>query len=102
MFINQELADIEKAVASAVELLKVGGRLVVITFHSLEDRLVKTCLKHFAKADLLPIHIPVKAIDIKQPILTLLGKRQATAEEVQDNPRARSAMMRIAQKNDET
>lgn len=101
MFVNQELADIEKAVAAAVDLLKVGGRLVVITFHSLEDRLVKTCLKHFAKADLLPIHIPVKAIDIKQPILTLLGKQQATAEEVQHNPRARSAMMRIAQKNHE-
>lgn len=101
IFINQELIDIEKAIAAAVDILRVGGRLVVITFHSLEDRLVKTCFKHFAKADVLPIHIPVKAVDIKQPILTLLGKQQATTEEVQNNSRARSAMMRIAQKNHE-
>lgn len=101
MFINQELADIEKAMDSAIDLLRVGGRLVVITFHSLEDRLVKTCFKHFAKADTLPSYIPVKAKDLAEPVLVLLGKQQATEQEVQTNPRARSAMLRIAQKNHE-
>lgn len=82
-----------------VELLAPAGRLVVISFHSLEDRIVKRFLRDYAQADRLPARLPVRARDIAPPRLRLIGKAQRPgAGEIVVNPRARSAMMRIAER----
>ena len=100
IFINNELGDLEAGLEAALEVLEVGGRLVVISFHSLEDRIVKQFMRRHAKgeADTLPRDLPIipeKFI----PKLKLLGKPQyASAEEVKKNPRSRSAVMRVAEK----
>lgn len=98
--INNELADLEHALAAALEVLSVGGRLVVISFHSLEDRIVKHFMRRHAKgeADLLPRHLPIQS-RVFEPRLQLIGKPQyASEQEVVENPRARSAIMRVAEK----
>lgn len=82
-----------------VELLAPAGRLVVISFHSLEDRIVKRFLRDNAQADHLPARLPVRARDIAPARLRLIGKAQRPgAGEVAANPRARSAVMRIAER----
>ncbi|MBM7061610.1 16S rRNA (cytosine(1402)-N(4))-methyltransferase RsmH [Pseudomonas sp. UL073] len=98
--INSELADLERGLDAALEALEVGGRLVVISFHSLEDRIVKLFMRKHAKgeADKLPRNLPV-AIKPFEPRIKLLGKPQyASDEEVKANPRSRSAVMRVAEK----
>ncbi len=100
IFINNELGDLETGLDAALEALEVGGRLVVISFHSLEDRIVKQFMRRHAKgeADTLPRDLPIipKAF---VPRLKLLGKPQyASAEELKANPRSRSAVMRVAEK----
>ncbi len=100
IFINNELGDLERGLDAALEALDVGGHLVVISFHSLEDRIVKQFMRRHAKgeADKLPRDLPIipKAFE---PRLKLLGKPQyASDEEVKANPRARSAIMRVAEK----
>ncbi|TBU97320.1 16S rRNA (cytosine(1402)-N(4))-methyltransferase RsmH [Stutzerimonas kirkiae] len=100
IFINNELGDLERGLEAALEALEVGGRLVVISFHSLEDRIVKQFMRRQAKgeADNLPRDLPIipKAFE---PRLKLLGKPvYASAEETRANPRSRSAVMRIAEK----
>lgn len=82
-----------------VELLAPAGRLVVISFHSLEDRIVKRFLRDNARADHLPARLPVRARDIAPARLRLVGKAQRPeAGEIAANPRARSAVMRIAER----
>ena len=98
--VNNELGDLERGLDAALEGLAVGGRLVVISFHSLEDRIVKQFMKRQAKgeADKLPRDLPIipKAFE---PRLKLLGKPIYAAEaEVKANPRSRSAVMRVAEK----
>jgi 16S rRNA (cytosine1402-N4)-methyltransferase len=98
--VNNELGDLEQGLDAALESLTVGGRLVVISFHSLEDRIVKQFMRKHAKgeADKLPRDLPVRhaAFD---PRLKLLGKPQyASEEELKANPRSRSAVMRVAEK----
>lgn len=98
--INNELGDLERGLDAALESLAVGGRLVVISFHSLEDRIVKQFMRKHAKgeADNLPRHLPIipKAFE---PRLKLLGKPIfASDAEVKANPRSRSAVMRVAEK----
>lgn len=96
--INNELTELQAALKGALESLKIGGRLVVISFHSLEDRIVKQFMKSHASAkDLMPdLPIPIYANEVR---LRLIGKAQkASLQECKNNPRARSAILRIAEK----
>lgn len=100
IFVNNELGDLEVGLNAALETLEVGGRLVVISFHSLEDRIVKLFMRKHAKGeqDKLPRDLPIipKAFE---PRLKLIGKAQFASEaEQKANPRSRSAVMRIAEK----
>ncbi|MDE3738482.1 MULTISPECIES: 16S rRNA (cytosine(1402)-N(4))-methyltransferase RsmH [Pseudomonas] len=98
--VNNELGDLEQGLDAALESLAVGGRLVVISFHSLEDRIVKLFMRKHAKgeADKLPRDLPVRQA-VFEPRLKLLGKPQyASDEELKANPRSRSAVMRVAEK----
>ncbi|MEI7612382.1 MAG: 16S rRNA (cytosine(1402)-N(4))-methyltransferase RsmH [Betaproteobacteria bacterium] len=97
--VNQELEQLALVLPQAVNALKVGGRLVVISFHSLEDRIVKRFMREHASVDTLPKNLPLRSIDLPQPPLQLVGKPvKASAEEIASNPRARSAVMRVAEK----
>ncbi len=100
IYINNELGDLETGLDAALEALEVGGRLVVISFHSLEDRIVKQFMRRHAKgeADQLPRGLPVMPKPF-EPRLKLIGKAQFASEaEVRANPRSRSAVMRVAEK----
>ena len=97
--INQELGQLALALPQAVQLLRPGGRLVVICFHSLEDRIVKNFMREQSTADSLPKSLPLRADQLPAPKLRLVGKAvKASAAEVDVNPRARSAVMRVAEK----
>ena len=97
--VNDELGEVERLLACALDLLKTGGRLAVISFHSLEDRLVKTACAEWAKGCTCPPDFPV-CVCGKTPKARPVGKRPITAgeQELTDNPRARSAKLRIAEK----
>lgn len=97
--INQELRQLEVALPQALGLLKPGGRLVVISFHSLEDRIVKNFMRDQSTADALPKGLPLRADQLPKPKLRLVGKAvKPSAAEIDANPRARSAVMRVAEK----
>ena len=97
--INQELRQLEVALPQALGLLKPGGRLVVISFHSLEDRIVKNFMRNESIADDLPKGLPLRADQLPKPKLRLVGKPvKPSAAEIGANPRARSAVMRVAEK----
>lgn len=97
--INQELEEIKQVLAQSVELLRPAGRLVVISFHSLEDRLVKHFIRQESGRKNNPGRLPVMEKDIQQGMLKKIAKAiRATREEVDKNPRSRSAVMRIAEK----
>ena len=99
IFINQELEEVEKVLPQAVASLRTGGRLVVIAFHSLEDRIVKRFMQNAAKADHLPSKLPIRANEVNDATLRIIGKPvRPTDAEVSANPRARSAIMRTAEK----
>ncbi len=96
---NQELRQLEVVLPQALDLLKPGGRLVVISFHSLEDRIVKNYLRQQSTADALPKNLPLRADQLPKPKMRLVGKAiRASEAEVAANPRARSAVMRVAEK----
>jgi 16S rRNA (cytosine1402-N4)-methyltransferase len=96
--LNQELEELSLALPQCVELLRPGGRLVVISFHSLEDRIAKRFLRDNAR-DRLPSRLPLRADELPRPPLKLIGRPlRPSAAEVAANPRARSAVMRIAEK----
>lgn len=98
--VNQELADLEKALPQALDALRIGGRMVVISFHSLEDRIVKQFIRQHEKGEELPHGLPVREKDMRfQSKLKSIGKPvKAGLTELNVNPRARSAIMRIAEK----
>jgi 16S rRNA (cytosine1402-N4)-methyltransferase len=98
--INQELSQIQRLLDSIFEILRVGGRLLVISFHSLEDRLVKRFFKTHSTPAKLPRGLPLRDSELRSVIpLRLMGRAiKAGAEELSSNPRARSAVLRIAER----
>ena len=102
IYLNQELEELSLTLPQCVEILNPGGRLVVISFHSLEDRLVKRFMREAANSDKLPRGLPLRAIEVQRLIcqkLRLVGKAiRASEDEVVANPRARSAVMRAAER----
>ena len=97
IFINRELEDLELGLKAALKLLKPGARLAVISFHSLEDRIVKQFLQAQSKVE-VPRGLPVRDKDLPQSALEIIGRVKPSDEEVRENPRARSAIMRVAEK----
>lgn len=98
--VNNELADLEAGLEAALDALEIGGRLVVISFHSLEDRIVKLFMRKLAKGenDNLPRNLPVR-FEAFVPKIKVHGKPQFAGEvELKANPRSRSAVMRVAEK----
>lgn len=96
--INDELGELESALNQAVDVLADKGRLVAISFHSLEDRIVKRFINEKARGDNFPKHLPITA-DKLNPTLIKIGKAiKPTSNELEENPRARSAVMRVAEK----
>ena len=97
--VNDELGEVERMLAAAPALLNPGGRLAVISFHSLEDRLVKNAYAAWAKGCTCPPDFPV-CVCGKKPSARLVGKRPIVSgqEELEENPRARSAKLRVAEK----
>ena len=98
IYINNELGDLEKLLEKIVEQLRPGGRLVVISFHSLEDRIVKRFMRRQAQGESVPAYLPVTDDQVGRT-MRLVGKAvKPSDEEVSANPRARSAVMRVAEK----
>jgi 16S rRNA (cytosine1402-N4)-methyltransferase len=98
MFINDELGQLERGLAGALEQLAPGGRLAVITFHSLEDRAVKRFMQRESQVDPALNALPLLPAQVR-PRLKLIGRKTRPApDEVQRNPRARSALLRVAER----
>lgn len=97
IFINDELGQVERVLPLSLDLLKQGGRLAVISFHSLEDRLVKRFMRDQSRPEKVDRRLPVLPENMPQPILKLIGK-PIKAVDHDDNVRARSAIMRVAEK----
>jgi 16S rRNA (cytosine1402-N4)-methyltransferase len=96
--VNRELEDLQELLAGALDILRVGGRLVVISFHSLEDRMVKRYMRDMARGEAIPAGVPVPDSALNRR-MRLVGKAvKASGGEVADNTRARSAIMRVAEK----
>jgi 16S rRNA (cytosine1402-N4)-methyltransferase len=97
--INQELAQLSLVLPQAVAALRPGGRLAVISFHSLEDRIVKRFLRDESRAPRLPSRLPLRAAELPPPRLKRVGKPiTPSAQEIAANPRARSAILRVAER----
>jgi len=99
IFLNQELEELSLTLPQCADLLVPGGRLVVISFHSLEDRLVKRFIRSQQDRDNLPANFPVRAVDLPPSRLVAVGRAiRASAQEISANPRARSAVLRVAER----
>ena len=99
IFINDELALLERALVDALECLAPGGRLVVISFHSLEDRIVKRFIRDRSRGPTLPRRLPLPVDSLPAPELVTVGRaRRPAASEIEANPRARSAVLRAARR----
>ncbi len=101
IYLNGELEELARVLPECVTHLKAGGRLAVISFHSLEDRIVKRFMRDMAEGDKLPRAVPIRASEVPQGKLHLVGKAvRAAGAEVNANPRARSAVLRVAERSD--
>ncbi len=98
IFVNKELEDLEIGLAAAYESLAPGGRMVVISFHSLEDRIVKQFFASKAKVVQPDRRLPIRDADLPKPQMRLISRIKPSEEEVLRNPRARSAIMRVAER----
>ncbi|MFT3928682.1 MAG: 16S rRNA (cytosine(1402)-N(4))-methyltransferase RsmH [Spongiibacteraceae bacterium] len=96
--INNELGDLERLLDDVLDLLAIGGRLAVISFHSLEDRIVKRFIRQQVRGDELPAYIPVQASELHVRMRAIGKAIQPSAAEIESNPRSRSAVLRVAQK----
>ena len=98
IFINKELEDLETGLSAAYAMLAPGARMSVISFHSLEDRMVKQFLASKAKVEQPDRRLPIRAVDLPQPLMKLIAKTKPSSLEVEANPRARSAVLRVAER----
>lgn len=96
--VNQELSDLIEVLEQSIDVLAINGRLVVISFHSLEDRIVKKFMQKQEKGEEIPVEIPIKSDDIKQHFRRIGKAIKPVKAEVQQNIRARSAVLRIGEK----
>ena len=98
IYINQELEDLEMGLEAAFKHLEPNGRMVVISFHSLEDRMVKQFMA--AKSHVLQPdrRLPIRAVDLPQPKMRLISKHKPSSQEISVNPRSRSAIMRVCER----
>jgi 16S rRNA (cytosine1402-N4)-methyltransferase len=99
IYLNQELEELSLVLPQCLRLLAPEGRLAVISFHSLEDRIVKQFVRAEQDRDDLPANFPVRAKDLPQPRMKAVGKAiKPNAKEVKRNPRSRSAVLRVAER----
>jgi len=99
IYLNRELEELTSVLPQCVDRLIPGGRLAVISFHSLEDRIVKRFMRAESQGEQLPERLPVRADSLKPGRMRLVGRaQQASDAEVADNPRARSAVLRVAER----
>lgn len=98
IFLNRELEEIQEALDQVLDVLVTGGRLAVISFHSLEDRVVKRFMRRHARGDEYPRDLPVPASALRPRLKTIGKPLRPSAVEVEMNPRARSATLRVAEK----
>ena len=98
LHVNRELEEVSLMLPQALAGLAAGGRLALISFHSLEDRIVKRFLQRAARPE-VPRELPLRASEMPQPLLTIVGRAQrASSQETTRNPRARSATLRVAER----
>ncbi|RMX10004.1 16S rRNA (cytosine(1402)-N(4))-methyltransferase RsmH [Allofranklinella schreckenbergeri] len=100
IFINAELEELRQALAAALRVLRAGGRLVVISFHSLEDRIVKRFIDAHAREPGYDRRVPIVSAQVQAMPLVAVARIRPGAQEVAANPRARSAIMRVAQRTE--
>jgi 16S rRNA (cytosine1402-N4)-methyltransferase len=98
IWINRELLDLQDFLDHSVDLLKPGGRLVVISFHSLEDRIVKRFIRRMARGADVPRGIPLPESQVQRRLRAVGKACKPSVAEIESNPRARSAVMRVAEK----
>lgn len=96
--INNELGDLERLLAQVLDQLAIGGRLAVISFHSLEDRLVKRFIRDQVRGDEVPMYIPVTAAQMHVRLRALGKAIKPSEQEIEVNPRSRSAVLRVAER----
>ena len=98
IYINRELEELQQCLDQSLEVLAPGGRLAVVSFHSLEDRIVKRFIRNCERGDAFPVGLPVTQEQLK-PKLKSVGKAiYPSADEIASNPRARSAVLRVAER----
>ncbi|MBC7944092.1 MAG: 16S rRNA (cytosine(1402)-N(4))-methyltransferase RsmH [Burkholderiales bacterium] len=99
IYLNRELEELSAVLPQCIAMLMALGRLVVISFHSLEDRIVKRFMRDNARGDAMPSRLPLRAAELPKPRLRLIGKAiRASAAELVMNPRSRSATLRVAER----
>jgi 16S rRNA (cytosine1402-N4)-methyltransferase len=98
IYLNRELEELESALQAALSLLKTGGRMAVISFHSLEDRVVKQFITAASKPEAAYARLPLRESEMPQPVLLALARVLPTYSETSDNTRSRSAVLRVAER----
>jgi 16S rRNA (cytosine1402-N4)-methyltransferase len=98
IYINRELQELESALQATLTLLKTGGRMAVISFHSLEDRVVKQFITSASRPEAAYARLPLRESEMPQPVLLALARVLPSDHEVSENPRSRSAVLRVAER----
>ncbi len=98
IYINRELEELESALKAALTLLNTGGRMAVISFHSLEDRVVKQFINAASRPEAAYARLPLRESEMPQPVLLALARVLPSDQEISENPRSRSAVLRVAER----